>query len=167
MEKVNVTDDHWIWNGSTRPCSSRWPKGHGMIQRKEGVNCKIYAHRAAWILFRGPIPEGKMVLHICPSGSCPHCVNPDHLEIGDGHRNMQQMTAEGSNRFSKVSYGCKGELHGNAKLTWAIVQQIRSEFTGQRGQQRLLCAKFGVAENSMSKILRNVQWVEPVTEVTP
>lgn len=35
------------------------------------------AHRAAWLLFRGPIPDGLHIDHLCRN---TRCVNPDHLE---------------------------------------------------------------------------------------
>lgn len=37
----------------------------------------IGAHRVAYMLFRGAIPEGKQLDHLCRTR---HCVNPDHLE---------------------------------------------------------------------------------------
>lgn len=47
------------------------------------------AHRSSYILFRGAIPDGLEIDHVChnrdkscPGGACLHrrCVNPDHLE---------------------------------------------------------------------------------------
>ena len=35
------------------------------------------AHRVAWELIRGPIPEGLVLDHLCRTSAC---VNPDHLE---------------------------------------------------------------------------------------
>lgn len=38
-----------------------------------------YAHRAAWMLFRGPIPDGMQVDHL---PECPRtCVTVDHLSL--------------------------------------------------------------------------------------
>jgi hypothetical protein len=36
------------------------------------------AHRAAWMLERGPIPEGHQVDHLC---RVPLCVNVEHLDV--------------------------------------------------------------------------------------
>lgn len=36
------------------------------------------AHRAAWEVARGPIPEGHYIYHTCALKSC---INPDHLTI--------------------------------------------------------------------------------------
>lgn len=77
-------DGCWVWSGST----SR--EGYGRITRKVEGKKKFYAaHRVAYFLVRGDIPEGLELDHTCHNGTgcpggpdCPHrrCVNPDHLE---------------------------------------------------------------------------------------
>jgi hypothetical protein len=53
------------------------------------------AHRASWIINRGPIPTGQFVLHRCPGGGNPSCVNPDHLAIGTYDDNIKDMFDHG------------------------------------------------------------------------
>ena len=50
------------------------------------------AHRAAYEIAFGPIPEGKHVLHRCDN---PSCVEPSHLFIGTPADNMQDKSAKG------------------------------------------------------------------------
>lgn len=38
----------------------------------------VRAHRYAYEVFRGPIPDGLVLDHLCRN---PPCVNPDHLEV--------------------------------------------------------------------------------------
>lgn len=58
----------WLWMGSTAGA------GYGVI----GVNGKNeYCHRVAFELFKGPIPEGLTIDHLC---RVRVCCNPDHLE---------------------------------------------------------------------------------------
>lgn len=70
----------WMWSGKLNE------KGYGHLM----VNGKpVKAHRIAWELYRGPIPEKMNILHIC---DIPSCVNPDHLRLGtiaDNNRDGQ------------------------------------------------------------------------------
>jgi hypothetical protein len=50
------------------------------------------AHRAAWLLFRGAIPEGLFMCHRCDVRSC---VNPAHLFIGSAKDNMLDCSLKG------------------------------------------------------------------------
>lgn len=71
----------WIWTGGVTP------DGYGYIHASAGR--RLYAHRLAYELSQGPIPDGLTIDHVCHNGSgctegtaCPHrrCVNPAHLE---------------------------------------------------------------------------------------
>lgn len=59
----------WKWLGRMRTDS-----GYGSFQLN---GQQMGAHRAAWILLRGPIPEGLHIDHLCRNR---RCVNPCHLE---------------------------------------------------------------------------------------
>lgn len=68
--KVEVDHDTgcWLWQ------AGRDGKGYGQFAVGEK---NVLAHRFAWQLERGPIPEGLQIDHLC---RVRHCVNPDHLE---------------------------------------------------------------------------------------
>src|SRR6188474_2118304 len=57
----------WEWIGSITKC------GYGVIWNQK----LIYAHRLSYEFFKGPIPNGKQMDHLCRHR---HCVNPAHLE---------------------------------------------------------------------------------------
>lgn len=80
----------WIWTGASRGV------GYGAIMLHGRV---IDAHRASWLLHRGPIPEGHVVMHTCDVRSC---VNPDHLRTGTYQENWQDGVAKGRLTVRKV-----------------------------------------------------------------
>ncbi len=63
-----------IWRGH------RLPSGYGTLTDAEGT--KHYAHRVAYELTHGPIPEGMVVRHRCPNGPERSCCRPGHMMLG-------------------------------------------------------------------------------------
>ena len=83
--KVDVQgpDDCWLWKQST--------DRHGYGQTgHDGLHWS--AHRLAWQLSNGPIPDGLFVLHHCDN---PPCCNPAHLFLGTQADNMADMVSKG------------------------------------------------------------------------
>lgn len=62
----------WLWMNAPDP------KGYGrfFVGRIDGRPRQKPAHRVSWGLYRGPIPDGMVIDHLCRVRSC---VNPDHL----------------------------------------------------------------------------------------
>jgi hypothetical protein len=106
----------------------------------------ILAHRAAWELTHGPIPDGLSVLHHCDN---PPCVNADdterHLFLGTNADNMRDMFAK--NRRPTVSL--RGSAHPGAKLTEEQVIAIR----GMRHvHYRDVMSQFGIGRSTLYRI---------------
>jgi HNH endonuclease len=80
-------DGCWRW------LASKNTHGYGQIgMHTPGQGSKtIRASTAAWILLRGPIPDGLWVLHNCPDGDNPGCCNPAHLWLGTPRKNTRDM----------------------------------------------------------------------------
>lgn len=108
-----------------------------------------FAHRAAWILTFGPLPNEARVLHKCDN---PTCVNPAHLFIGTHQDNMNDRSAKGRT--------ASGERNGRAKLTWEIVNQIRAAHKPWKVGITKLAAQFGVSKWVVQDILRKRTWRE-------
>lgn len=70
--KVQKTDPEscWWWTGG------KTKLGYGMIWDYDRKGHSM-AHRVAWELHHGPIPDGLHIDHLCRH---PSCVNPAHLE---------------------------------------------------------------------------------------
>ena len=88
MSHVDTTGDCWLWTGGLRGVAVDGGKYGQFV--KDGKT--MLAHRAAYELFVGPIPEGMLVLHIC---DIPLCVNPKHLRTGTQADNMQDAVRKG------------------------------------------------------------------------
>jgi len=71
-------DECWNWEGI------KDPEGYGI--RRIGDK-GVRAHRWSYEHHVGPIPEGKVIDHLC---SNPSCVNPSHLEPVDQKVNRQR-----------------------------------------------------------------------------
>lgn len=83
----------WVWRGPTGY------RGYGRIKvsRRAGALKKrwVQAHRLAYEVWVGEIPEGRYVLHRCDN---PPCVCPDHLFLGTQADNMTDMARKGRAR---------------------------------------------------------------------
>jgi hypothetical protein len=77
LARVVVCDDGcWSWQGA------RNSRGYGEIW----VNGACAStHRLAWTIFRGAIPSGMYVCHLCDHS---YCCNPDHLFLGTPRVNV-------------------------------------------------------------------------------
>ena len=127
----------WLWTGSL------YGWGHGSL--RNGAKLEG-AHRVAWQLYRGPIPDGKLVLHMC---DVPSCVNPAHLYIGTWADNVRDCLE----RKRHKGY-LAGEKHWKAKLTREDVNRIRSDTRSQAAIGR----DYGVSQEQISRIKRMEQW---------
>jgi hypothetical protein len=71
----------WIWTASKKVTVRAGSYGSFTVQ--SGKN--QLAHRVAYELYVGPIPEGLELDHLCRR---PECVNPAHLEPVDHRENL-------------------------------------------------------------------------------
>src|SRR5688572_24330495 len=79
-------DECWIWLGSVVPSKSGAVYGHFHLAGRPA-----YAHRIAFTIGNGPIPEGMTIDHVrdrCAIGSL--CENPRHLEAVSQGENVRR-----------------------------------------------------------------------------
>lgn len=135
--RYRVTENGcWIWTGA----KERWGYGRFYINgRSDG------AHRASWMLHRGPIPDGLLVCHTCDT---PACVNPEHLFCGTHADNNSDRSLK---LRSHAPYGKGGR---SRKLTEDQVQIARADNRSCAELGRL----FGVHPNTISRVRLNRTW---------
>ena len=122
-EKINKTDACWLWTGFIDK------HGYGRLM-KDGKDTG--AHRVAWFLHKGAIPDGMQVLHKC---DVRHCVNPDHLFLGTHADNHLDKCDKGRVR--------RGKEHWHYKISDEDVKLLRSlPFSKQS-----LAKIFGISES--------------------
>jgi HNH endonuclease len=97
---VGADGECWPWKGRKEriKCGPEKGKriGYGRLSSKEKrILGERQAHRIAWALTNGPIPEGMNVLHHCDN---PPCCNPADLFLGDHDANMADMVRKGRAR---------------------------------------------------------------------
>ena len=80
-------DQCWEW--------ARVRNQHGYGQLRVAGRM-VYAHRLAYELGVGPIPDGMHVLHQCDN---PRCINPAHLSLGTHSQNMKECSERGAQGF--------------------------------------------------------------------
>ena len=110
----------------------------------------ITAHKLAWILTYGPVPEGKLVLHKCDIRAC---CNPEHLFLGDDAANMADKMAKKRQAL--------GEDNSRAKLTenqaLEILRDFRAE-TKRKTNARELAMRYGVNTGAIHAIIAGRSW---------
>lgn len=140
-EKVQRTKSCWLWMGSVNRA------GYGQIN--DGRRPQL-AHRVAWELTFGPIPDGLCALHDCPDGDNPRCVNPEHLFIGTQLDNIADAIRKTRNT--------KGSQFPQAKLTDDSVREMRKRYAAGGITQQRLADEYGVTNGIICEILSRKRW---------
>lgn len=68
---IDTTTGCWVWQ------RTRSSHGYGVARSTNKLTKRTGAHRLYYERYRGPIPDGLVIDHLCGNKAC---VNPDHLE---------------------------------------------------------------------------------------
>jgi len=128
LKRTLKTHPCWTWTGST-------VRGYGVFV-VDGHS--LSAHRVAYALFIGSIPEDKDVLHRCDRGALG-CVDPNHLFLG----------TQTDNNFDSYF-----KRRSKRKLTDEQIIAIRED---PRPHSEI-AQDFDIAYGTVGKIRRGVHW---------
>lgn len=165
--QVRTSAGCWEWTGG------KTPFGYGTF--KIG-NRPRAAHRFAWELANGPIPDKLSVLHRCDN---PSCVRFDHLFTGTQGDNVRDAASKGrlarGQRNGKHTHpekrqrgdshwqrrtperAARGERVGGAKLTENQVREIRA-LRSEGATLISIAALYGVRLTNIQQIVTRQTW---------
>lgn len=133
VDKSGGEDSCWRWTKGVDK------NGYGKLTRKvPGLRKQITlrAHREAYKLANGDIPENMFVCHTCDN---PSCCNPKHLFLGLPKDNTADMVAKGRWKpipLSKsVHYGRKNGFYGKTHSEETL-EKIRESNRRRAGETR-------------------------------
>lgn len=135
-KQVDKTAACWLWRGSIMA------QGYGHCSVR-GFKRPVRAHRRAWEIENGPIPEGLFVLHRCDNRLC---VRPSHLFLGTHEENMADMCSKGRQ--------ARGEGQHLAELTESDVLAIRASDLSSSA----LARRYGVTVPTIACVRQGVTW---------
>lgn len=140
--KVSQADGCWIWTDKPDP------QGYGRlgVSQSKHQRKNLAAHRLAFTLSNGPIPDGHSVCHSCDT---PLCCNPTHLFAGTHQENSTDMIGKGRS--------LKGEAHPRSKLSEAQVREIRTLYS-LGALRSVLLVQFKVSKSQIQRIVQHEKW---------
>jgi len=136
--KVNKTAHCWNWLGY------KDPDGYGVMR---ALGKRYRAHRRAWLMAYGSLPEDLCVLHRCDNRAC---VRPSHMFLGTHADNVCDCQQKGRLR--------RGENHPRAKLTTKQVKAMRREHEAERHSVTALALRYDTSIANASDIIRRNTW---------
>jgi len=136
---IGAEQECWEWQGL------RGRGGYGQFKLTRPRET-IRAHRLAWEIVHGPIPNGTCVCHKCDN---PSCVNPNHLFLGTHQDNMVDAARKGRK---------KGTWNGRAILTDTNVIDIRARYEGGNITHKELAAEYCVHPSTISAVINRRNW---------
>lgn len=125
----------WNWAGSTITA------GYGSFS----IDGKTYsAHRVAYALANGGVPDGAYVCHRCDNKLC---CRPDHLYAGSHRSNMLDKKIRGRN------VRLTGTDNGMTKISDGVARRIFLLYKSRRMSQQKIAKLFGLKRSMVADIV--------------
>jgi hypothetical protein len=160
-ERVDKSGECWLWTGAT------FRRGYGAVKR-EGKQLK--AHRVAWEMHFGRLPQGALIMHHCDN---PPCVRPQHLFPGTPADNMADKVTKGRQATGDRITAHRTVLRGDQHPSHRHPERFRNEWRRKgdarlaeqakalyaQGRSKLSIAKsLGIGWATVARILNGTHW---------
>jgi len=128
------------------------PPRYGIFLEAGRGSKVLLAHRYSYELHKGPIPDGRYVMHTC---DVTNCVYPDHLVLGSQQDNVDDMMQKGRNGKTgpKIGTGAKNKLTPD-QIIWA--RDYSEHLTHKEAGQRLGVGASTIARIRKGKSCQNI-----------
>lgn len=138
LSKVDKQQDGcWKWKGN------KDRDGYGLFWCLDNNR---RAHRVAYEMWKGVIPQSLVVRHMCFSMDC---VNPDHLQVGTQQDNINDTVLKRRHAHRETHPKSKGKMYS---------YEMVSDVLFSKEKQRTLAAKYALSESVISKIVNGTHW---------
>ena len=143
--EVDLNSGCWLWSDALDVY------GYGRLQI-DGKPLK--AHRVAFQIFNGEIPDGKIICHKCDVRCC---VNPEHLFVGTWQDNVSDMMKKGR-------YKVGGKPHPGGKNGRAILSDgdaaglLLRKIRGEKVSPKAEAAAWGMSRSSIDRLINGKAW---------
>lgn len=131
----------WLWTGGIDITDAGISYGYMWLSHTK----KVRAHRFSYELYKGKIPLGFQIRHMCHNSLC---VNPNHLDVGTSQDNMNDKV--------KAGRQAKGRKHGRSQKKFTEEQVIYIRESKKRNKD--LAEEFKVNPASISRIKHYENW---------
>ena len=119
-------------------------KGYGRLSH---LGKGYLAHRLAYTLEVGKIPNNIIIRHTCDNRIC---CNVKHMILGTNKDNSEDMVSRGRS--------LKGEKQHKAKLDEKTVELIKQRYKTEKISQIALAKEYGISRPQIGRIVRGERW---------
>lgn len=135
--KTTITDDCWLYNGSTGK--------DGYARFRYDGKYKV-VHRFIYETFYGPLKKEQLCCHKC---DVRNCINPAHIFIGSSKDNLQDMVKKGRSLTGEKNHKCRIKEDDINKIIEMRKNKETLESIGK---------KFEVTKHAIYSILNGRTW---------